>query len=133
MIRVTAPRAKGVHLASAEGVSIHLCAGESRPVQPFMAAIAAKNGCAVTPIDEGEETVTAAPEATAGAEPAREEGAADERLVQLEIAVRQMVADGDPKDFTADGSRPKKAAAQLRAGVAFTVEELEAAFARVTA
>lgn len=121
MIKVTAPKDRSAHLASTGGFTVHLGPGESRNVPLYFAALAAKKGCAIEPLSDepGEPPVGAPPSDT-------------ERLAALSEAVRLLIEEGNPDNFTANGP-PRKAVVQGLTSVEFTSKELADVYAEVVA
>ena len=115
MMKVTAPANRDVHLASTSGATVNIPRGTSRTGQPYMAADAAAQGCSVQPIDAKD------------ADKVPQADDDDKRKQALEDAVKAAIAEGHPDDFTSTG-RPKKGPIKTRAGVDFTMEELEVVY-----
>lgn len=116
MLKVTAPADRAIRLATTYGAVIRIPAGESRAVQDYFAAAAAEAGCAINPMDAG---AASALENTVSAE---------DRAAAVEQAVRDMLAGGDPADFTENG-RPRKPSVQSRVeGFEVTAQEITAAY-----
>lgn len=109
MPEITAPD-HPVHIGTTSGVSIHLGPGEKRTVPSHIAMLAAQHGCSVQ-----QDKATAAKVTEA----------------QVEAAVRALVEEGKPEDFTKSGE-PKTAAVGARLGAEVSAAEVKRAFEKVT-